>query len=62
MSEIEKCQNCGGTGWVCEAHENKPWAGISKRKDACRCSAGMQCEECGGTGGNQEKEPPTWNQ
>ena len=22
-----ECKACGGTGWVCEDHETKPWDG-----------------------------------
>jgi hypothetical protein len=38
---------CGGTGWVCEDHENKPWAGSSISADACACGgAGIPCLVC----------------
>lgn len=40
------CQTCDGTGWVCEAHSDKPWSGISNREDACDHGPGMPCEVC----------------
>lgn len=40
------CNNCDGMGWVCENHPNKPWDGISNRKNACGCGAGMPCGKC----------------
>ena len=37
------CMGCKDTGWVCEAHPNKPWSGPS----ACLCGApGMPCHTC----------------
>ena len=37
------CMGCKDTGWVCEAHPNKPWSGPS----ACLCgSSGMPCPRC----------------
>lgn len=40
------CPNCDDTGWVCEGHPNKPWAGVSSRNDACGCGAGEPCPAC----------------
>jgi len=40
------CNTCDKTGWVCEYHPDKPWAGVTNRKDACSCGAGMPCEVC----------------
>lgn len=41
---------CDDTGWVCENHLSKPWskpwAGFSKRRDACDCGAGEPCRVC----------------
>ncbi|MEO8596430.1 MAG: hypothetical protein ABI759_24135, partial [Candidatus Solibacter sp.] len=38
---------CGGTGWVCEDHDNKPWGDASTSDDACHCGgAGMPCPMC----------------
>jgi len=37
------CWFCGGEGWVCENHGDRPWGGISTRADACDCGAGMPC-------------------
>jgi len=31
------CIHCADTGWVCENHLSKPWAGFSNRRDACDC-------------------------
>jgi hypothetical protein len=37
------CKNCDNTGWVCEAHENKPWEGPL----ACGCGEpGAPCPVC----------------
>jgi hypothetical protein len=46
------CSNCDDTGWVCEAHADQPWAGVSARADACDCGApGMPCDVCNDSGG-----------
>ena len=37
------CTTCDDTGWVCEAHADRPWAGLSERDDACACSTGASC-------------------
>lgn len=37
------CSTCDDTGWVCEAHVDRPWAGFSERHDACACSADSFC-------------------
>jgi hypothetical protein len=38
------CPACGDTGWVCEAHADRPWGDHPK---ACNCGgAGMPCELC----------------
>jgi hypothetical protein len=37
-----ECQRCDGKGWVCEAHEDRPWPG-------CECrAAGAPCPDCNG--------------
>jgi hypothetical protein len=34
------CEQCGGTGWVCENHTDRPWgAGPNE----CDCGAGRNC-------------------
>jgi hypothetical protein len=38
------CENCDGTGWVCENHPNLPWD--SKNAASCDCGAGMPCGVC----------------
>jgi hypothetical protein len=41
------CAVCDDTGWVCEAHPDRPSDIFSKRFDACQCGgAGMPCETC----------------
>jgi len=40
------CTRCDGTQWVCEAHPDKPWGGLSKRADACDCAPGKPCPNC----------------
>ena len=42
-----ECRVCGGTGWVCEDHETKPWGDVSTSDDACHCGgAGAPCPVC----------------
>ena len=42
MTEVA-CFRCFNTGWVCEAHDNRPWDG----EYACDCgAAGMPCPNC----------------
>jgi len=42
------CVRCGGTGWVCEDHREKPW-GATHVTDACQCGgAGALCSCCAG--------------
>ena len=37
------CARCRNTGWVCEAHDNRPWDGPY----ACGCDApGAPCPNC----------------
>jgi hypothetical protein len=37
-----ECPICGGTGWVCEVHPDRPWETGDIRD--CRCGApGMPC-------------------
>lgn len=43
---MSKCKRCDGTMWVCENHEDKPWAGESDRADACECGPGAGCPDC----------------
>lgn len=42
-----KCDRCANTGWVCEEHNDKPWAGLMP-DDFVRCcgGAGMPCPSC----------------
>jgi hypothetical protein len=40
------CVVCDDTGWVCEAHPNRPAAMFSVRPDACSCNAAMPCPVC----------------
>jgi hypothetical protein len=42
------CPYCRGTGWVCEAHPDRPSDCSSPdHPDACRCGApGTPCREC----------------
>jgi hypothetical protein len=38
------CPNCGDTGWVCEAHAERPW---DDHPGACQCGEpGMPCPLC----------------
>src|SRR5262245_52198832 len=42
MNEVA-CFRCCNTGWVCEAHDNRPWDG----PHACGCgAAGAPCPSC----------------
>lgn len=41
-----KCLNCLDSGYVCENHPHKPWAGYSEEESACDCGAGMYCANC----------------
>jgi hypothetical protein len=37
------CTCCRDTGWVCEAHDDRPWHG----EGACGCGEpGMPCSSC----------------
>jgi hypothetical protein len=46
--DVDKsCTVCDGTGWVCEAHPDRPFDGFSTRADACDCGApGEPCQVC----------------
>ena len=46
MKAVRLCNVCDNSGWVCENHPDKPWAGFSERSDACDCGAGMACRVC----------------
>lgn len=46
MQRVVLCQRCDSTGWVCEAHPDRPWGGLSKRADACDCHPGDECPVC----------------
>lgn len=40
---MRRCKICQDTGWVCEAHPEKPWTGTR----SCGCGApGMPCPRC----------------
>lgn len=42
-----KCKNCQDSYWVCEEHNDKPWAGgMPKGFTECCGGAGMPCPEC----------------
>lgn len=45
-----ECPICGGDGWVCENHPDKPWEGADvPARFRCSCGgAGMPCR-CTGT-------------
>lgn len=40
------CRNCGGGGWVCENHLDRPWEGTSAPGEGCDCGAGAPCPVC----------------
>ncbi len=49
------CKDCRDTGWVCEAHPIKPWAGPR----FCGCGAGgMPCPKCSEDG--EWNADPDW--
>lgn len=37
------CVKCADTGWVCECHGDRPWAGVSNHPRACDSPAGDNC-------------------
>jgi len=44
MNEQPPCKNCDSTGWVCEAHPDRPWEDTPLR---CGCGEpGMPCQYC----------------
>jgi hypothetical protein len=46
------CSHCDDTGWVCEAHPDRPWEGAR----ACGCGgAGDPCPDCNSS---DEEHPP----
>jgi hypothetical protein len=50
---VMRCPACGDTGWVCEAHADRPWG---DHPNACQYGEpGMPCT-CNPTGGIDE--PP----
>jgi hypothetical protein len=49
MKTIRLCKVCDNSGWVCENHPDRPWAGFSEREDACDCGAGAPCPICNQT-------------
>ncbi len=49
---MDKCKNCNGQGWVCEAHPNVPWGdGVN-----CCGAAGEPCKVCNPSKGRDD--PP----
>lgn len=45
------CARCDGTGWVCENHDDAPWADGhmypgETGKEGCDCGAGCPCPDC----------------
>lgn len=42
-----ECSTCSSTGWVCENHHDKPWAGgMPDGFKKCCGGAGMPCIKC----------------
>jgi hypothetical protein len=40
---VTPCVRCDDTGWVCEAHPDRPWSGPR----ACECGgAALPCDVC----------------
>jgi hypothetical protein len=51
------CPACADTGWVCEAHPDRPSVCTPNAPGACQCrEPGMPCELCNPAGGIDE--PP----
>lgn len=49
--EYPKCENCCGTGTVCENHPDIPWEYMTDEPiETCGCGAGMNCRDCQGKG------------
>jgi hypothetical protein len=49
------CKRCDDSGWVCEEHPGRPWAGLH----ACNCgAAGMPCPVCNIPAEGQEPRMP----
>lgn len=47
MSEVTPICVCYGTGWVCEEHNDKPWAGMMPDGFVeCCGGAGEPCKKC----------------
>jgi hypothetical protein len=49
LSELDRpnveCPICFGLGWVCENHQDKPWADMDETlPGACACGAGAPCK------------------
>ncbi len=54
VSRQPECSRCDSTGWVCEAHPERPWDG----KGACGCGApGDPCPECNELAGETPRQP-----
>jgi hypothetical protein len=47
---IIDCTRCSGAGWICEAHQDRPWP-----HDEC-CEPGEPCFAC--NTGNPPRRPP----
>jgi hypothetical protein len=53
-----KCTRCEDTGWVCEAHEDRPWDSGAAKKP-CQCGApGMPCLLCNQSDPPRRREAP----
>lgn len=44
-STVTWCGNCADSGFVCENHPDRPWAGMVGGAECCG-GAGMPCPEC----------------
>ena len=54
MTIVIPCERCDETGWVCEAHDDRP-SDIGASPRACKCGApGMPRHECNPSGGWDE--------
>lgn len=44
MNDMGACRNCAGEQWVCENHQDRPWA--AGTPESCECGAGAPCPVC----------------
>jgi hypothetical protein len=62
MTSTDKCDTCGGIGWVYEDDPAKPLGSFSKRFDACTCNprcGGQPCPQCNASGQPRIARPVT---